>query len=90
MQPKDPFLLYAMGLEHFGSADYAAAEPWFEKCNEADQEYLAVYYQLGKTKEGLDKSQEAIAIYEAGIKLAEKENADRTLSELKSALESLQ
>jgi len=90
MQPKDPFLLYAMGLEHFGAADYMAAEPWFEKCREADNEYLAVYYQLGKTKENLNKDEEAIAVYEAGIALAEKQKAERTLNELRSALEVLQ
>lgn len=90
MQPKDPFLLYAMGLEFFGSAEYQEAESYFEKCRESDPEYLAVYYQLGRTKEGLKKEAEAVKVYEAGIALAEKQKASRTLSELRSALENLE
>jgi len=89
MQPKDPFLLYAMGLELIGESDYANAESWLEQCLQSDESYLAAYYQLGQTKVQLEKETEAVGIYEAGMELAKTQKQDRTFNELQSALEAL-
>ncbi|REJ85189.1 MAG: tetratricopeptide repeat protein [Bacteroidetes bacterium] len=88
--PDDNFLRYALALEHFSSGELINAETNLVELLENNPEYLAAYYQLGKTFEALGKTCEAAETYSKGILVAEKQKNMKTLAELKSALEMLE
>ena len=87
--PQDRFLHYALGLEHLKQANFKDAKQSFETVLKIDNNYLPVYYQLGKLYETLEAINDAKNIYTKGIALAEQQVATRTKNELQSALDLL-
>lgn len=87
--PGDPFLRYAVGLEHLKMNDLASAREAFTKVVSDSPHYLPAYYQLGKVLEQLNEAEQAIKSYQAGIALATEQRNMHTLSELRGALQAL-
>lgn len=87
--PADSFSKFALALELLKINEVSKARLLFESVLEQDPNYLGVYYHLGKLYERIGLYQEALKSYSDGIKLAEKQESRRTLSELKEALEIL-
>lgn len=85
-EPLDPFLNYAIALEHAKNGDVVKAISIIEEIIARDENYLGAYYQLGKYYEETGQKGKAIAAYQKGIEIAKKQNNRKTLGELNTAL----
>jgi tetratricopeptide (TPR) repeat protein len=88
--PKDVFLHYAMAMEYMSSADFQLAISKLLDVKTLENEYLPLYYQLGKCFEHTNQNQLAQTIYEEGIEIALQQKNMKTASELRSALEEIE
>lgn len=88
-QPEDLFLKYALAMEYLGMNDIPTAENYFKEVIEKDENYVAVYYQLGKIYENKGDEKLAIATYEKGLEAANIKKDAKALRELKAALDEL-
>ena len=86
--PNDPFPIYGLALEYL-KQDSKESEKYFDELLRRFPDYLPTYYHAAKLKAESNKTEEAIAIYEFGVKLASKLGDNSTLRELKSALDEL-
>jgi tetratricopeptide (TPR) repeat protein len=87
--PKDIFSRYALALEYAANEMIEEAIVELNSLKEISNDYLPLYYQLGKLYEKSGNIQFAIEAYQAGIPIAHTQKNTRTLSELKSALEQI-
>lgn len=86
--PSDEFSRYALALEMTKEKNYEEAEKNFRFLTEHSPEYAASYYQFGKLLEELNRTDEAIDVYKAGMEIVKYKN-QKTFSELQSALNNL-
>ncbi|MCC6722644.1 MAG: tetratricopeptide repeat protein [Bacteroidia bacterium] len=84
--PDDPFLNYALAIEYVAKKNQAEAKDIFQKLITKNPEYSATYYHYGKLLLSENKKNEAIEIFEKGIKVAKQNNEQHAASELLSAL----
>lgn len=89
IDPKDSFSRYALGLEYASAGESEMAKTEFMLVLDSDENYLAVYYQLGKVLESLGDNENAKEIYEKGIFVATAQNDMHTRSELEQSLDEL-
>jgi tetratricopeptide (TPR) repeat protein len=87
-EPNDPFLLYAIATEYLGIKDSNSALKYFEILLLEHQNYVGTYYHLGKLYEALDRNEEAIKTYQAGMLIAHTLRDNHALSELQSVYNS--
>lgn len=87
--PEDPFLLYAIALEHQANKNIEVAVEHFEQLLALHPDYLPAYYQLGGLYAQSGETMKAEETYHRGILLAQAQKDQRTLSELRSALDLL-
>lgn len=85
----DTFARYALGLEYLSLNDIDLARDIFEELRILDPNYVATYYQLGKTYELLGNESEARKVYEKGIYVASSQSDSHTKEELEQALNEL-
>jgi tetratricopeptide (TPR) repeat protein len=88
--PKDIFILYALGMELKNGNNVISAIEYLELVYQLDPTYLGVYYQLGKLYESLDQPENALAIFKEGIQRAAVVQDLHTLAELKNAKTNLE
>ena len=88
-QPQDLFLKYALAMEYLGMNDIEQAKTYFEEVIKSDKNHVAAYYQLGKIFERQGNESSAISIYEKGIEAAKIKNDQRSIREIKTALDEL-
>ncbi len=88
--PDDSFSLYALSLEYARLNHLSEAVELLEKVLDRDPDYLATYYQLGKLKEQQRDFNNASSVYAKGMEVARRQKDQKTLSELQSALDSLE
>ena len=86
--PHDPFNLYALAVE-YQKHDSSQALQYFERLTREHEDYLPVYYTLGKFYADLGNTESAIAAFEKGIEKAREQNEVKTQRELRSALDEL-
>lgn len=87
--PGDIFSNYALALEYIGIKRNEEAILLLEKILKLDENYLAAYYQLGKSYESVSRIEEARQVYKKGIQIAVQQNKVRTKNELQSAIDSM-
>lgn len=87
--PADSFTKFALALELLKAEEITKAKFLFESVLKQDPGYLGVYYHLGKLYEHTDRYREAKDLYTRGMSFAKEQNNERTLSELKEALDDL-
>jgi tetratricopeptide (TPR) repeat protein len=87
--PTDCFLLHALGLEYVKIGEFEDAIASFNKVLETNKEYVGTYYHLAKTLERINKTSDAILIYEKGIDIASNLKDNHSRNELQMALEDL-
>ena len=87
--PKDSFSRYALAMEYAKLERYADAIMEFRTVVENDPNYVAAYYQLGKTYEHQGQLDSARQTYVQGIEVARQAGDDHTKEELTAALEIL-
>jgi tetratricopeptide (TPR) repeat protein len=88
--PNDPFLLYAIAMEHQKAQQLELALTFYEELIETHPDYVGTYYHLGKLYEQLKKTDEADACYQIGMKVARKMGDNHAYNELQSAYRSFQ
>lgn len=88
--PHDSFLQYGIALEYAKNGNVKEAISRIEKLISAKPDYLGAYYQLGQYYEAEGNSEEAIDIYKKGILLAQKLQNQKTMNELRGALQQLE
>ena len=86
--PNDPFLLYALALEH-RKLDLNQALSWFERLLQQHADYLPTYYHAAALYIDLGQPQEAKLTYQKGIALAQQQQDAHALRELKNAYQNL-
>ena len=86
--PNEPFNKYALAMEHSQVQPEKASELFGELLT-LHPDYLPTYYIAASFFSYQGDQIHAIKILEKGIDLAQKQNNDKTLRELKSALEEL-
>lgn len=83
-EPQNPFNRYALALEIKDKEPLEATKLFdFLLLNHPD--YLPVYFPSAHFFFELDQIEKAKGIFEAGIRLAENQNAEKTLKELRNA-----
>ena len=89
-QPDDDFLLYGIALEYQAAKDFENARAYFEKLLALHPDYLPVYYQAGLCYISIQKYELAIAIFEKGMEIAQKQKNIKTFNELLEIKENLE
>lgn len=89
IDPNDTFARYALGLEYLSANKLSDAKNVFDEIIALDPNYVAVYYQLGKTYELMGDDDSAKKIYEKGIYVAASQSDQHTKNELEQALNEL-
>jgi len=87
--PHDPFLDYAIALELAKRDQRPGAIARLEELLAKNPDYLGAYYQLGQWYEQESRFPEAKNIYTRGIALAQQKKNQKTLGELRTALDLL-
>jgi tetratricopeptide (TPR) repeat protein len=86
--PSDPFIIYGLAIE-YQKTDIDKAKTFFDLLLNNHPDYTPTYYHAGKFKEFQGNYEDAVMIYETGIKICEAQNEIHSLRELKSALQML-
>ncbi len=84
--PQDPFLKYALTMEHLKLGNDALARAGFEDLLGQHADYVGTYYHFGKFLESKQETEQAIAVYEKGIAMAQQKRNFHALGELRGAL----
>ncbi|MEX0994830.1 MAG: tetratricopeptide repeat protein [Balneolaceae bacterium] len=87
--PEDSFLKFALALELLKNNQDRKALLLFESVYKNHPDYLGVYYHLGKLYESLENYERAEQLFTEGIRVAQRQDKDRTEKELNEALEAL-
>ncbi len=87
--PADMFSRHALAMEFIKLQRYPEALEAMIALLGADENHSGTYYHLGKLYEQLGDQENAISIYEKGIIIAAKVNANNDLREVKGALSQL-
>ena len=88
--PDDSFLLFALAKEYEKNENFKVALEVYLQLRKVDAEYVGTYYHLGKLYEELDELQNAMNIYDEGIKVANGQKDWHSLSELNNARTNLE
>lgn len=88
--PSDPFLQYALALEHLKLLDYTAALHSFTGLVEHHPHYVGTYYHLGKLYEKMEQPQQALQTYQNGMGIAQRLDDRHSYNELQGAYRMLQ
>jgi uncharacterized protein HemY len=86
--PNDPFLLYALALEYRGQ-DVALAQGYFDTLLTHHPDYLPTYYHAAALYAETGQAQQAKAVYQKGLLLAQQQNDQHSLRELRNAYQNL-
>lgn len=87
--PKDSFLMYALGKEFEREGDDPEALIWFEKLIQLNPNYTGVYYHLASLHIRQQNINEARLVLNQGIEICTREQAHHDLTELKGLLMNL-
>ncbi len=84
--PGDSFLLFATAKEYENLDDPDQALDYFNLLLDTDPSYVGLYYHLGKLLEKQDRAEEAAAIYQKGMEVANAQKDRHSYNELAGAL----
>ena len=87
--PEDPFLKYALATEYLRLNQTDKALYYYEELVKNHADYTGTYYHLGKLYEALGRRQDAINIYETGMKITRQKNDNHAFSELRAVYDEL-
>ncbi len=83
--PEDLFVIYALAKEMEYTGNKIAALEYYKNIRNKNEDYIGLYYHLGKLLESLDQQEEALEVYDEGIAIAEKIKDKHALQELVNA-----
>jgi Flp pilus assembly protein TadD len=88
-QPDDPFLLYALAMEHKKAGEASAAIEHFRRVIQLDPGYCYAYHQIGLIHENAGDTASAKSAYQEGIDAAIRKGDAHAREEIEAALEML-
>lgn len=83
--PDDSFLLFALAKEYEGTGKAQKALETYLRLQETNEQYIGLYYHLGKLYEQLEQAQPAWDTYCKGMAIAKAEGDQHAYSELAGA-----
>ena len=87
--PKDPFNHYALALEYETQQQFPQAIAKFEDVIALDSSYVPAYHQLGLLYAQLNRKEEALKVFEKGIRIAADAGDTHARIEMQEAIEEL-
>lgn len=87
--PNDLFLNHALALECIKIGEDSQALDCFNQNKAFDPNYVATYFHLGKLLERIGTRDQALAIYEEGMRIAKEQKDQHAYNELQAAYEDL-
>ena len=90
LDPRDPFVHYAIALEHLNGGDISFAKEKFQTLLEQFPDYVPAYYQYAVALVQTGEITSAMEVLERGIPVAQKAGERKTVNELKMLLEDLE
>lgn len=87
--PNDPFLIYAITLEHLKLGDAGEARKGFERLVAEHPGFVATYYHYAKFLEESDEKDKAVVFYKKGMETAKQAKDNHSFRELQNALQNL-
>jgi tetratricopeptide (TPR) repeat protein len=87
--PDDAFARYGLAMEYKNAADYEAAMREFHALIEVHPDYPAGYFHGGQTLERMGRTDDARAMYSAGVDAAARKGDGHAQSEMQAALDLL-
>lgn len=75
-------LRFGLGKAYLNLREYDKAILHLERCLEFDGEYSAAWKLLGKARAALGRTEEALAAYEQGLRIAEQKGDLQTVREI--------
>lgn len=88
-EPKDAFLHFGLAMELVKEGQMDDALASFDRVFEIDPTDTAAYYHKGNTLIGLERSEEAKSVLEAGVAAAQKIGNAHALSEMQELLDGI-
>ena len=86
-KPNDPFLIFALALEHKSGGNQGESRAYFERLVNEFPDYVATYYQYGKMEEENGATDRAVDLYRKGIEKANAAGDQKTARELQQAID---
>lgn len=83
--PNDPFLKYAVTMEYLKGDDKERTRAGFLDLVSAHPEYVGTYYHYAKFLESQGEKEEALAIYQKGMEVAQAARNRHAFGELQGA-----
>jgi len=84
--PADTFTRFALATEYRRRGETDRALSFYEQLVADDPAYVGTYYHLGKLYEEMDRTEDALGVYRAGIRVAGEQRDTHARAELQSAL----
>ncbi len=84
--PDDAFTRFAIASEYLKQNNKTKALSFFEQLVQDNPSYVGTYYHLGKLYELLDRKNDAIQTYQAGVRIANDVRDLHARAELQDAL----
>lgn len=88
-EPDDPFLKYALATEYLRLNQTGKALEYYEDLVKNHADYTGTYYHLGKLYEALGRRNDAITIYETGMKITREKRDNHAYAELQAVYDEL-
>lgn len=85
----DTFLLYALAMEERSAGDDQAALAGLQRVLAVDSRYVAAYFQSGQILAGLGRNDDAVAILQQGITMANQVGDAHAAGEMNEFLASI-
>jgi tetratricopeptide (TPR) repeat protein len=83
-EPNDEFLQYALATEYLRLNETDKALQYYESLVKNHPDYVGTYYHLGKLYEALNRTLDAISIYEKGMEAAKNKRDNHAFAELQA------
>jgi len=83
--PTDSFVLYSLAQEYAKRGNVVESRKFYSILRETNNDYVGLYYHLGKLEESDKNHKEAIKVYDEGIAVAERLGDLHAKSELLGA-----
>jgi len=87
--PHDPFLRYGLAMEYVSAGDDAAAATCFTELLAASPDYVPAYLQAGQALVRLGRDDEAQAVLQKGLAVAQMKGDAHAAGEMQGFLDSL-
>lgn len=85
-RPEDPFILYALAIEHKNGGELEEARRYFAEVYQRFPDYVPTYLHYGGLMQDQGDSARAKQLYAEGIERAREKGENHALSELADAL----